>query len=101
MSGCIVSPEADIDIFEIWRYLFQRAGAEVANRVEAGIYETFEALARHPGLGHKRQDLTSRAVLFFALYSYMIVYRHTKRPEIVEIVRMLHGKRNVKKILAQ
>ena len=52
----------------------------------------FEALDRHPGLGHKRSDPTSHAVLFCTVYSYMIVYRVKTR---LEIVRVLHGRRNV------
>ena len=49
-----------------------------------------------PGKGHKRPDLTSRDVLFFSVYQYMIVYRRT---ELVEIVAVLHGKRDVKRLL--
>lgn len=98
MSGYIVSPKADEDIFEVWRYLYEQAGVEVANRVEAELYGTFEMLARNPGIGHKRSDLTSHPVLFVAVYSYMIVYRpHTP----LEIARVLHGKRDLKRILAK
>ena len=57
------------------RYLEERAGIEVATRVEAEIYGAFETLAQNPRLGHKRSDLTSHPVLFFTVYSYMIVYR--------------------------
>jgi plasmid stabilization system protein ParE len=98
MSSYVVSPQADEDIFEIWRYLCQKASLDVANRVEEEIYSAFEALNRHPGLGHKRSDLTSHAVLFFTVYSYMIVYRVEAR---LEIVRVLHGRRNVRQILSQ
>ncbi len=65
MSRYVVSPDAEGDIFEIWRCLFQRGGIEVANRVESGMYAAFEALARNPGQGHRRSDLTSHPVLFF------------------------------------
>ena len=40
--------------------------------------------------------LPSRDVLFFSVYQYMIVYR---RAELVEIVAVLHGKRDVKRLL--
>src|ERR1035438_9508205 len=70
MSGYIVSPKADEDIFEVWRYLDARACIEVANRVEAEIYDAFETLAKNPRLGHKRSDLTFHPVLFFSVYSY-------------------------------
>jgi plasmid stabilization system protein ParE len=51
MSSYIVSPQADEDIFEVWRYLYQRAGVEVANRVESEFYAAFDALAQNPGSG--------------------------------------------------
>lgn len=38
MSEYVVSPRADEDVFEVWRYLDERAGVEVANRVEAELY---------------------------------------------------------------
>ena len=89
MSNYVVSPQADEDIFEIWQYLYQRASLDVANRVEEEFYSAFEALDRHPGLGHRRSDLTSHPVLFFTVYSYM------------EIVRVLHGRRDMKQILTR
>jgi plasmid stabilization system protein ParE len=49
MSSYTVSPEANQDLFQIWRYLAQHGGIEIANRVEAEIYEAFEALCRVPG----------------------------------------------------
>jgi plasmid stabilization system protein ParE len=96
MSSYVVSPQADEDIFEVWRYLFERAGAEIANRVESELYAAFDSLAQNPRLGHERSDLTSYPVLFFSVYSYMIVYRHHTS---FEIVRVLHGKRDLRRIL--
>jgi plasmid stabilization system protein ParE len=96
VSGYIVSPEADTDIFDIWVYLTEQAGTEVANRVEEAIYAAFQQIARTPGQGHKRSDLTSNPVLFFKVFSYLIVY-HGARP--VEIVRVLHGKRDIQQLL--
>jgi len=65
-----------------------RAGIEVANRVEAEIYRAFDTLAQNPRLGHRRSDLTSHPVLFFTVYSYMIVY-YPRSP--IEIARVLHA----------
>ena len=81
---------------QIWTYLFRRAGIETANRVEAELYNTFATLAATPGQGHQRPDLTKEPVLFFTIYQYMIVYRR-KIP--LGIVRVLHGRRNVRRIL--
>jgi toxin ParE1/3/4 len=96
MKPYIVAPEAEEDLRQIWRYLLEEAGLAIANRIQGELVDAFEGLAETPGQGHKRLDLTNRNVLFFSVYQYMIVYR---RAEMVEIVAVLHGKRNVKRLL--
>jgi len=92
----LVAPEAEDDLRQIWRYLLGEAGLAVANRIQGELVDAFEGLADVPGKGHKRPDLTSRDVLFFSVYQYMIVYRQAAA---VEIVAVLHGKRDVKRLL--
>ena len=96
MKPYFVAPEAEDDLRQIWRYLLGEAGLAVANRIQSELVDAFEGLADVPGKGHMRPDLTSRDVLFFSVYQYMIVYRPT---ELVEIVAVLHGKRDVKRLL--
>ncbi len=96
MKRYLVAPEAEDDLRQIWRYLLGAAGLAIANRIQDELVDAFEALANVPGKGHKRPDLTSRDVLFFSVYQYMIVYR---RAALVEIVAVLHRKRDVKQIL--
>jgi plasmid stabilization system protein ParE len=92
----LVAPEAEGDLRQIWRYLLGEAGLAIANRIQGKLVDAFEGLAVVPGKGHTRPDLTNKAVLFFSVYQYMIVYRRTK---LVEIVPVLHGKRDVKRLL--
>ena len=96
MKPYSVAPEAKDDLQQIWRHLLGQAGLALADRIQGELVDAFEGLAKSPGKGHKRTDLTTRNVLFFSLYQYMIVYR---RAAMVEIVAVLHGKRNVKKLL--
>ncbi|MGB9206106.1 MAG: type II toxin-antitoxin system RelE/ParE family toxin [Terriglobales bacterium] len=96
MKTYIVAPEAEDDLRQIWRYLLGEAGLAIANRIQVELVDALEGLADVPGKGHKRPDLTGRDVLFFSVYQYMIVYQ---RAELVEIVAILHGKRNVKRLL--
>jgi len=98
MNNFVLSPEAEEDIFEIWSYLATEVNVEMADKVEAHLFDAFALLSRNPGIGHKRQDLTSIPVLFYRAfpYQYMIIYR-PKTP--LEIVALLHAKRNVKKLL--
>jgi plasmid stabilization system protein ParE len=97
MPAYIVAPQADRDIFEIWHYLAVHAGIDVAERIENELYAAFESLAAQPELGHRRADLTSGDVLFFKLYSYLIIYR---RLDPVEFVAVLHARRNLPFLLS-
>ncbi len=75
MKGYLVAPEAEDDLRQIWRYLLGEAGLAIAQ---------------------PDSDLTRRDVWFSSVYQYMIVYR---RATLVEIVAVLHGKRDVKRLL--
>jgi plasmid stabilization system protein ParE len=96
VSSYVVAPDAEDDLKQIWRYLLGEAGLAVANRIEGELVDAFEGLAEAPGKGHRRPDLTSLDVLFFTVYQYMIIYR---RGATVEIAAVLHGKRDVKRLL--
>jgi toxin ParE1/3/4 len=98
MNAFVVAPEAEEDIFHNWLYLLREAGMEAANRIEREILAALSSLAETPGNGHRRSDLTRRNVLFYTLYQFMVVYR-VGAP--LEIVAVLHGKRNVKKLLSR
>ena len=93
-----VSAEAQNDLFEIWRRIADDS-VELANRIESEFYELFASLGRMPGQGHTRKDLTKRPVLFFPLYSILIVYQPDVKP--IRIMAVLRGSRNVKRILKE
>ena len=54
-------------------------------------------LADMPGLGHTRFDLTAQPLLFWPVRRYLVIYR--SRPDTIEIVRVLHGNRDVATLL--
>ncbi len=95
MNGSLyeVSVEAQDDLFEIWRRI---AGDSVtlADRLDGEVHELFASLARMPGQGHRRKDLTGRPVLFFPLYSFLVVYQPEVMP--IRIMAVLRGRRNLK-----
>jgi toxin ParE1/3/4 len=92
----VLSPEAALDLVQIWRYLKERSGVEMADRVESAIREKIAFLAATPGAGHSRSDLTDEPVKFFPVYSFLIVYRPA---EPLQVVSILHGRRDVERIL--
>ena len=94
-----LAPEAARDLVEIWRYLSEESGRETADRIESVIRSKFAYLAEFPGAGHWRHDLTSADVRFYSVYSYLIAYRPETKP--LEIVSILHGRRDVAAILSE
>jgi antitoxin ParD1/3/4/toxin ParE1/3/4 len=95
----VLAPEAARDLVEIWSYLEQQTSVALAEHVESVIRERIAFLAENPGAGHWRRDLTSEDVKFFPVYSYLVVYRPNTKP--LQVVSILHGKRDVEEILKQ
>ena len=97
MRRCILSPEAEKDLDAIKSHLLEEAGLQVARYVIRELRLGIRFLATTPRAGHRREDLTEDAVLFWPVFSYLIVYDPDKLP--IEIVRVLHGKRDIATIL--
>ncbi len=98
-SRYVLAPEAARDLVGIWRYIKKQSSLEMAQRVEAVIRDRIVFLAKNPSAGHWRKDLTSEAVRFFSVYSYLIVYRPDTKP--LQVVAVLHGRRDVERVLRQ
>jgi len=96
MAGYLLVPEARTDLHEILNYIAEDS-VDSALRVHGRFIEIFELLAENPDVGHYREDLTSRPVRFFPVYSYLVVYLAGTSP--VQIVRVLGGAQDVETIL--
>jgi plasmid stabilization system protein ParE len=99
VSDYALTPLAKTDIFDIWRFIADHS-EENANRVEQAIYEACAFVAEGPTRGHSRRNLTSRSLRFWTLIrypNYTVVYRPETTP--LQIVAVLHGKRNLRRIL--
>ena len=103
MSAYALTPLAKADIFDIWSYIAGDGNSnseETANRVEQAIYDACAFVAESPMRGHSRSDLTSRPLRFWTLTrypNYTVVYRPETSP--LQVVAVLHGKRNIRRIL--
>ena len=101
MSDYLLTPLARADLFDIWSYIAER-NEEAADRVERAIFEACAFVAESPLRGHTRPDLTKRSLRFWTVTrfpNYMVVYRPESVP--VQIVAILHGKRNLGRVLGQ
>ena len=86
--------EAEKDLLSIWRYI-ARDNAEAATRVLLNIEEKCALLASNPKLGPARPDIAPD-LRYFTAGNYLILYREISNQ--VEIVRILHGARNLNAI---
>jgi plasmid stabilization system protein ParE len=95
------TPRALDDLDEIWSYIAQDS-VEAASRVESAIVAACESLSRHPLLGSKRGEITPLPVRFWTVTrfpNFIVVYRPDTKP--LQIVTVLHGKRDIRSILAK
>lgn len=97
-GGFILSSPAAADLRDILAYIADKSGPERADQVAARFRAMFTKLAGHPGLGHRRPDLTPSPVRFAALWSYLIIYKPGTEP--LEIARVVHGARDVESLLS-
>ena len=91
-----LSPEA-LDDLQLIHDFIALDSADAAERVIDQFFEAFEQLAAWPKTGHVRTDLTSKSVRFWAVGSYLVVYRDHSAG--IQIVAVLHGSRDVPSVL--
>jgi antitoxin ParD1/3/4/toxin ParE1/3/4 len=94
----VLSLDADEDLTDIWEYIAADS-IDAADRWIGKLFDAFESLARHPNLGHKREDLTPYPVLFWPVGSYLVIYRIT--PSSLQIVAVTQGSRDIPAFLNQ
>jgi antitoxin ParD1/3/4/toxin ParE1/3/4 len=91
-----VAPEAQRDLIEIRAYYREVANARTALYVVDKITAALLFLAKNPGAGHTRQDLTAETVKFWPVLAYLIVYIPEMTP--LGIARVLHASRDLQAI---
>jgi plasmid stabilization system protein ParE len=97
MARVVVSPSADADADEIWAYLAKTAGAATADKYDALFNEVYDRLAVDPDMYAVRPALGPK-VRAAIVRPYLVIYEHTS-PDIVNILRILHGSRRIRRSL--
>jgi len=98
----VVRPKADHDLGEQAHYFATEAGPERGHRFLLAAHETFGMLARKPQIGwHARlKNPLLAALRVFRVSGFekmLVLYRPS--PHGVEILRVVHGSRNVVALL--
>lgn len=96
MNRFVLTPRAKQDVSDIWDYI-AADNIEAADRVLDALENAMIKLAKNPGIGHRREELTDKHHRFFPVYSYLIVYRHETKP--LQVIRVLSAARDVQGIL--
>ena len=91
MSEITVSKQAKQDLIDIWSYIADD-NPQAADTVLDTLNKKISLLADHPLLGPARLHI-ARDLRYLISGNYLILYRVIK--ENVEIVRVLHGARNL------
>lgn len=94
MTQLRISPRAREDLLEIWSYIAEDSEENADGFIDK-IHETMELLAGQPGLGRHRDELAP-GIQSFPVGRYIIFYRVLSNA--IEIVRVLHGARDIENI---
>jgi toxin ParE1/3/4 len=86
-----LSEEAVLDLEEIWSYISEDSVA-IADSFIDQLYQKCLEISELVGVGHKRDDLFPN-LLSLPYKKYVIFFIRTKHR--VEIVRILHGHRDI------
>ena len=99
MTGIVISPAAERDLEEIWLTI-AADNPRAATRMLRTIAAKIETLGHHPRMGARRPDIR-RHTRMLVERPYLILYE--TRPDaadglvdIVEIVRVIDGRRDLK-----
>lgn len=98
----LIRPKADRDLEDQAYYLSTKASPTLGHRFLAAAHETFAFLSSHPGIGWnarlKYPDLQSLRVFGVLGFKKMLVF-YRPSSEGIEILRVIHGSRNLTALL--
>jgi toxin ParE1/3/4 len=94
VSKLRISPRARSDLIEIWSYIADDSVPNADAFIDK-LHETAQLLAGKPGLGRRREELAP-GMQSFPFGRHLIFYRVVAGE--IEIVRVLHGARDIESI---
>lgn len=92
------SADAEGDLFDIWDYLSQEVSPNVADNRLRDIHRTIANLADYPRLGRERSEIRA-GLRSLANPPHVIFYRVAA--EQIEILRVLHGHRDLVRVFSE
>ncbi len=97
-NDLVWAPLARKDLHSLWRYFSTTASAEIANKQFLEIFRVADLLRERPNLGRPRHDV-KEGYRSIRSKPYVIYYRTADAS--VEILRVLHERRDIRKALRE
>jgi plasmid stabilization system protein ParE len=94
MARVIVTSSADADVHAIQSDLAKAAGIRIAAKYTALFGKLYDRLAEHPDSGAPRPSL-GKDIRIGIVVPYIVIYRHHEADDIVTVLRVVHGRRNI------
>ena len=91
MAKVLRKPQAESDLVEIWTYIAQDS-LNTADKLLDKIDEKSQTLAQSPFIGKARDELGPK-IHSFPIGNYVLFYQPIE--DGVEIIRVLHGARDI------
>jgi toxin ParE1/3/4 len=95
MTKILKRPRAKSDLLDIWDYIAGDSLDRADNFLDQ-IESKLQTLSRNPGLGRKREDLLSGLRSFPISNTYVVFYQEIENG--IDVIRVLHGSRNIEEI---
>lgn len=95
MAQILFTPLATEDLQQIWVYIAENAGNEVANKFLLEIKKKCEAIAEFPKSGRLRHEFLIN-LRSFSFKNYIIFY--LPLADGIEVLRIIHGSRDIKQV---
>jgi toxin ParE1/3/4 len=98
MTRLVVAAEAETDTTAIISYLERNAGALVAAEYGMRFIHAIDRIVEMPSSGALRPSLGER-VRIGIVSPYIVIYEYDRLRDEVTLLRILHGRRNISRIM--
>jgi toxin ParE1/3/4 len=96
-KGVVWSPEAEQDLLDIWLYTAEHASPDTADEQLHLVESVCDQIAEWPEAGRARDELLT-GLRSIVAGTYVVFYRIYSRQ--LQIVRVLHGRRDIDAIFS-
>lgn len=96
----VVTALADADIAGILAEIAREAGLRTAEKYNRRFESFFDRIAAHPEICPSRPGLGAN-VRVGVVFPYLVVYRRREGEDVLSVIRILHGRRDITRDLLQ